>query len=154
MDSLKLFGDGQHLRRRERAHLFALHFSNVSLQLSSNFVCEQIDHGIKVGVFFGGGRGQMTRLENHFATLPILIDRENQMRLGGTLQYASYMAELALRILPEGVGRLDMTKGDLHRNGRRGDALLPFRLAYDCSALFALAIFHVHAFGLDLWSEN
>ena len=48
--------------------------------------------------------------------LPILVDFQNQMHLAGTLQDTAQMRELFFRVLAQRVGRLHMTKGDVHRD--------------------------------------
>src|ERR1700731_568340 len=91
--SLCLLCCSEYLGRRRRAHFLARHFFDMLLELARNLVGEQIDNRIEVGVFFLRSRRDSSRFENGLATLPILVDLENQMHFPRPLQYAAKMSE-------------------------------------------------------------
>ena len=63
------------------------------------------------------------------------------MQLARAFQYAAKMSEFLFRILPERVSRFHVAEGNVNRDLGPLEPLLPFRLARDRAALFALAIF-------------
>src|ERR1039457_3575844 len=115
------------------------------LELAYDLVGQQIDDRIEVGVLLRRSRRDSSRFENSLAALPILVDLENQMHLAGLLQHASQMRELFFRVLPERIGRFQMTKGDVHRDLGSLEPLLPFGVARGSPALLAGGVFHAHA---------
>ena len=97
-----------------------LDFSQMVLQLAADFVRQQIDDRIEVLGFFLRGHREAPRFESNFATLPIFVDRENQMRFAGALQD---LADDARTCAPRTAGSPRSARcGERSRSLRRRDA--------------------------------
>src|SRR5260370_35340963 len=105
-----------------------------------------------MGVRFLRGSCKAPRFENHLAALTILIDSQNQMRLGRTVQDAPQMGQLAFGIFLERLSRLGVPEGDIHGNRRGLSSYVTSFLSRCSPTLLVPASFHSHSRSLPFGS--